>query len=48
VESTKRVLNVHLERAVLATIDYALSAENQSFQTEDFRSIAAKLAAGKN
>jgi enoyl-CoA hydratase len=39
---------VHLERAVLATIDYALSAENQSFQTEDFRAIAAKLAAGKN
>ena len=48
VESTKRVLNVHLERAVLATLDYALSAENQSFQTEDFRSIVTKLAAGKN
>src|SRR5436305_3238646 len=48
VESTKRVLNMHLERAVLATIDYALSAENQSFQTDDFRTIAAKLAAGKN
>jgi enoyl-CoA hydratase/carnithine racemase len=47
VESTKRVLNVHLERAVLATIDYALSAENQSFQTEDFRTIAAKRAAGR-
>src|SRR6201992_1562758 len=45
VESTKRVLNVHLERAVLATIDYALSAENQSFQTEDFRSIVTKLTA---
>jgi enoyl-CoA hydratase len=48
VESTKRVLNVHLERAVLATIDYALSAENQSMQTEDFRSIVAKFNAGKN
>ena len=48
VESTKRVLNVHLERAVLATIDYALSAENQSFQTEDFRSIVAKFNAAKN
>src|SRR4029077_9625756 len=44
VESTKRVLNVHLERAVLATLDFALSAENQSFQTEDFRSIVTKLA----
>ena len=30
-ESTKRVLNMHLERAVLATLDFALSAENQSF-----------------
>jgi len=48
VESTKRVLNVHLERAVLATLDFALTAENQSFQTEDFRSIVAKLTAGKN
>ena len=33
---------------VLATLDYALSAENQSFQTEDFRTIVTKLAAGKN
>ncbi|BBY05712.1 enoyl-CoA hydratase/isomerase family protein [Mycobacterium noviomagense] len=48
VESTKRVLNVHLERAVLATLDFALTAENQSFQTEDFRSIVTKLTAGKN
>jgi enoyl-CoA hydratase len=48
VESTKRVLNVHLERAVLATLDFALTAENQSFQTEDFRSIITKLTAGKN
>lgn len=48
VESTKRVLNVHLERAVLATLDFALTAENQSFQTEDFRNIVTKLTAGKN
>ena len=48
VEATKRVLNVHLERAVLATIDYALSAENQSMQTEDFRNIVAKFNAAKN
>ena len=48
VESTKRVLNIHLERAVLASLDYALSAEHQSFTTEDFRSIIAKLNAGKN
>ncbi|ORA84449.1 enoyl-CoA hydratase/isomerase family protein [Mycobacterium malmoense] len=48
VESTKRVLNIHLERAVLASLDYALSAEHQSFTTDDFRSIITKLAAGKN
>jgi enoyl-CoA hydratase len=48
VESTKRLLNIHLERAVLASLDYALSAESQSFVTEDFRSIVAKLNAGKN
>ena len=48
VESTKRVLNLHLERAVLASLDYALSAEHQSFTTEDFRSIITKLNAGKN
>jgi enoyl-CoA hydratase len=48
VESTKRLLNIHLERAVLASLDYALSAESQSFVTEDFRSIVTKLNAGKN
>lgn len=48
VESTKRVLNIHLERAVLASLDYALSAEHQSFVTEDFRAIVSKLNAGKN
>ncbi|CAM4174737.1 putative enoyl-CoA hydratase echA8 [Mycobacterium basiliense] len=47
VESTKRVLNIHLERAVLASLDYALSAEHQSFTTEDFRSLVGRLAAGK-
>jgi enoyl-CoA hydratase/carnithine racemase len=36
-EDTKRVLNVHLERAVLATIDYALSAEHRSFDSPELR-----------
>lgn len=36
VEMTKRVLNLHLERAVLATIDFALAAENESFDTPQF------------
>ena len=47
VESTKRLLNVHLERAVLASLDFATTAEEQSFGTEDFRSIVAKLAGGE-
>jgi enoyl-CoA hydratase/carnithine racemase len=37
VEATKRVLNLHLERAVLATIDFAMSAETASFDTADLR-----------
>ncbi|MBV8928821.1 MAG: enoyl-CoA hydratase/isomerase family protein [Mycobacteriaceae bacterium] len=45
VESTKRLLNIHLERAVLATLDYANTAEEQSFQTEDFRKIVTRLNA---
>jgi enoyl-CoA hydratase len=48
VESTKRLLNLHLERAVLATLDYATTAEEQSFTTEDFQTIVAKLNARKN
>jgi enoyl-CoA hydratase/carnithine racemase len=37
VEDTKRVINLHLERAVLATIDFALSAENRSFDSAELR-----------
>jgi len=37
-EDTKRILNMHLERAVLATLDYALSAENMSFDSAELRS----------
>ncbi|PXY33306.1 enoyl-CoA hydratase/isomerase family protein [Prauserella endophytica] len=43
VESTKRLFNIQLERAVLATLDYATTAEEQSFQTEDFRATLEKL-----
>ncbi|MEE3849519.1 enoyl-CoA hydratase/isomerase family protein [Gordonia sp. LSe1-13] len=48
VESTKRMLNIHLERAVLASLDYANVAEDQSFQTEDFRATIARLTAPKS
>lgn len=37
VEATKRVLNLHLERAVLATIDFAMASETESFDTEALR-----------
>ena len=37
VEATKRVLNLHVERAVLATIDFAMAAETESFDTDDLR-----------
>jgi enoyl-CoA hydratase len=47
-ESTKRMLSLHLERAVLASLDFALSAEERSFQTADFQAIIERLTAGKN
>jgi enoyl-CoA hydratase/carnithine racemase len=37
VEATKRVLNVHAERALLATIDFAMASEFESFDTADLR-----------
>jgi enoyl-CoA hydratase/carnithine racemase len=37
VEDTKRILNMHLERATLATLDFALSAENRSFDSPELR-----------
>jgi enoyl-CoA hydratase len=37
VEDTKRILNLHLERAVVATLDFALSAEDRSFTSPELR-----------
>jgi enoyl-CoA hydratase/carnithine racemase len=37
VEATKRVLNLHVERSVLATIDFAMAAETESFDTPELR-----------
>jgi enoyl-CoA hydratase/carnithine racemase len=36
-EDTKRILNLHLERAVLSTLDFALAAEHRSFDSEELR-----------
>jgi enoyl-CoA hydratase len=45
VEDTKRVLNLHLERAVLGTLDFALSAEGRSFDSPELRANLDRLAA---
>jgi enoyl-CoA hydratase/carnithine racemase len=37
VEDTKRIVNIQLERAVLASLDYALAAEDRSFTTPELR-----------
>lgn len=37
VQATKRALNLHVERAVLASIDFAMTAESESFDTPELR-----------
>jgi enoyl-CoA hydratase len=36
-EDTKRILNLHMERAVLATLDFAFAAEDRSFTSPELR-----------
>ena len=43
VEDTKRVLNVQMERAVLAVLDYALAAEDRSFTTPELRANVDRM-----
>jgi enoyl-CoA hydratase/carnithine racemase len=43
VEDTKRVVNIQLERAVLAALDFALSAEDRSFTTPELRANIDRL-----
>ena len=43
VETTKRVLNMHMERAVLATIDFALAGEYESFNTDEMHATLDRL-----
>ncbi len=45
VQDTKRVLNLHLERAVLATLDFALAAEDRSFTSPELRANLDRLLA---
>ena len=44
-EDTKRVLNLHLERAVLGTLDFALSAEDRSFDSPELRASIDRFLA---
>jgi enoyl-CoA hydratase/carnithine racemase len=45
VEDTKRVINLHLERAILATLDFALAAEDRSFGSPELRANLDRLKA---
>jgi enoyl-CoA hydratase len=42
-EDTKRILNLHLERAVLAALDFALTAEDRSFTSPEMRANLDRL-----
>jgi len=44
VEDTLRVMNLHMQRAVTATIDYALTAEYRSFDSEELRANIERMA----
>ncbi|MGH9007539.1 MAG: enoyl-CoA hydratase/isomerase family protein [Acidimicrobiales bacterium] len=43
VEDTKRIVNIQLERAVLAALDFALTAEDRSFSTPELRANLDRL-----
>ena len=47
-EDTKRILNIHLEKAVLATLDFALGAEERSFDTAELRANLDRLRARRD
>lgn len=46
VRDTKRILNIHMERAVLATLDFALGAEDRSFDSTEVRANLDRLLEG--
>ncbi len=48
VEDTKRLLNIHLERAVIATLDFALTAEDRSFSSPELRANLDRLLAARS
>jgi enoyl-CoA hydratase/carnithine racemase len=42
-EDTKRIINMQLERAVLSTLDFALTAEDRSFKSPELRANIDRL-----
>jgi enoyl-CoA hydratase/carnithine racemase len=48
VQDTKRILNLHLERAVLGALDFALSAEDRSFGSPELRANLDRLLAPRD
>lgn len=44
-EDTKRILNLHMERAVLAALDFAFAAEDRSFGSDELRANIDRLSA---
>jgi enoyl-CoA hydratase/carnithine racemase len=42
-QDTKRILNLHLERAITATVDFALAAEDRSFTSPELRANLDRL-----
>lgn len=44
-QDTKRILNLQLERSVLATLDFALAAEDRSFTSPELRANVDRLLA---
>jgi enoyl-CoA hydratase/carnithine racemase len=47
-EDTKRIMNLHLERAVTATLDFALTAEDRSFLSPELRANLDRLMKKKD
>jgi hypothetical protein len=47
VEDTKRILNMHLERAVLSTLDFALATEDRSFVSPELRDNLDRLLSSR-
>ena len=43
IRTTKRAVNMHLTRAIAGVLEYALSAEFQSFDTPEHQAVVAEF-----